>query len=64
MFLSAYSATILFLDLQRMIPMLGLSSGWQHEVVDGGEVEIHFAGVFGHEGRHLEIDDDEASELR
>ena len=32
-------------------------------VVNGGEVEVHLAGVFRFEGRHLQVDDAEASEL-
>src|SRR5882672_4416938 len=32
-------------------------------VIDGGEVEVHLAGVLRLERRHLEIDDHEASKL-
>ena len=31
------------------------------QVVDGGQVEIHLAGVLGLEVVYLELDDDEAS---
>lgn len=33
-------------------------------VIDGGEVEVHLPGILWLEGRHLQIDDDEASKLQ
>src|SRR4051812_2255854 len=40
----------------------GLVVGVPEEVVDGGEVEAHLAGVLGLEVRHLELDDDVAAQ--
>lgn len=34
------------------------------QVVDSGEIEIHLAGVFRFERRHLKVDDYKASELQ
>ena len=38
--------------------------GMAQDIVNGGQVEIHFPGVLGLEARHLEIDDAEASKLQ
>src|SRR3954447_1343101 len=40
----------------------GLVVGMPEEVVDGGEVEAHLAGVLGLEVRHLELDDHVAAQ--
>lgn len=37
--------------------------GVAEDVVDGGEIEVQLAGVFGLEGAGLQIDDDEAAEF-
>jgi hypothetical protein len=38
--------------------------GMAQDIVNGGQVEVHFPGVLGLEARHLEIDDAEASKLQ